>query len=155
MEPPLHRGFRNNDGRKKFISALKTASKLHENVSTLALVKVWNPDDHSLYLEHEARYTVDGLRFYWEAVDKAVRYADTILYKKISKKQKDTSIDSGKTPNKPKAGTFMRRVINDYKRYDRYHWHRNKSDNHKKPKAGSRIFKEQNRKKNKAKTNRD
>ena len=55
---------------------------MHENVSTLMLKKVWNPSDDTLFLKDHERFTSEGLKSYWEAVDRTVRYFDSVVLPK-------------------------------------------------------------------------
>ena len=56
------------------------------NCFTLELKKVWDPKDLSLYLSSQ-RFTTDGYSAYWEAVDKTIRYFDSVILKKNEKKK--------------------------------------------------------------------
>ena len=87
IEAPLHEAFHNNEERGKFNSCLLEMGKLHQNVSVLKLKKIWDPLDKMLYTTDQRRFTSEGYNKYWEAVDKTVKYCDTILLKKISKKK--------------------------------------------------------------------
>ena len=73
IQLPLHEYFENNTAREHFNRCLDELVKLHSNVYTLALKKVWDPKDENLYLKTQ-RFTSEGLRAYWEAVDKTIRY---------------------------------------------------------------------------------
>ena len=114
IEAPLHVNFKNNEWRKCFNEALRSTSALHENNAVLELKKIWDPDNTSLYLLREARFTSDGLRFYWEAVDKTVKFADTILMKKLASK-KDKQKNSGQSQVTSKQS---------YQKHDKYHWYK-------------------------------
>ena len=82
IEPPVHVNFTNNEERQWFTEILRDTSKKYTNVLSLGLKKVWDPEDNSLYLYKESRFTAAGLNAYWEAVDRTVCYADTTLVKK-------------------------------------------------------------------------
>ena len=60
-------------------------AKYHENITVLKLKKGWNPDDSTLYVREARCYTYEGLSTYWQAVDKTVKFCDTILLKKFEK----------------------------------------------------------------------
>ena len=90
IEAPVHNNINNNELHEIFNTALNSTCKLHNNITSLALKKIWDPQNKSLYLLRECRYTNDGLHFYWEAVDKTVEYADTIHMKKVTAKLQKT-----------------------------------------------------------------
>ena len=119
IEAPHHINFPNNLGRKRFNTAMETVVQFHENTWVLKLKKVWDKHDSSLFLRSENRYTAAGYRSYWDAVDKTVRYADTILLKKPVKKQ-NASGDAKKKSSSTKK----------FKNNDKYHWYKHHGDAH-------------------------
>ena len=86
IEPTLHDNFPNNETRFCFIQAMNDAAKKYSNFTVLKLKKVWDPQDSNLYLRDTPRFTTQGYNAYWDAVDKTVKYVDTILTKKWKKK---------------------------------------------------------------------
>ena len=92
--PPLHTNFNNNTQRSKFGKEVEKMAVYHENVYALALKKIWDEHDTKLFVKETDRFTSDGYKRYWEAVDKTVKYADTILFKK-------QKIQKKKSPKKP------------------------------------------------------
>ena len=48
----------------------------------LMLKKVWDSQDTNLYIQESRRFTASGLKAYWEAIDRTVRYFDSIVLKK-------------------------------------------------------------------------
>ena len=108
IEALLHAHFSNNWERKIFNTALQTVGQLHEDVVVLPPKKIWDPENKSLFLDHENHFTTDGLRFYWEAVDKTVKYVDTILSKKLAnireraRKAANTSVNDQQPSVQPK-----------------------------------------------------
>ena len=85
IQAPNHDYFGNNQERDKFNRALEEVVKIHPNVTTLMLKKVWNPKDSNLFLEHSSRFTTTGYFHYWEAIDRTVRYFDSVMLKKHEK----------------------------------------------------------------------
>ena len=106
IKAPHHKNFANNLHRMKFNKALESMAKLHDNMFVLELVNEWDQYDTSLYITESRRYTATGLSTYWRAVDKTVKYADTILLKKIKQKSENRCNNN--------RGNSL----------DRYHWHR-------------------------------
>ena len=86
IEAPLHDNFTNNSERYKFNKCLEEVVQIHDNMSALALEKVWNPKNGNLFLENCGRFTCDGYCDYWEAADKMVRFCDSIMLKKKDQK---------------------------------------------------------------------
>ena len=89
IEAPSHMNFPpdNQAMRKLYNSAVNAVAQRYEDTYSLQLKKVWDPHASSLFMVEDLRYTAEGLRTYWEAVDKTVRYVDTLLLKKPVKKQ--------------------------------------------------------------------
>ena len=77
---PLHDKFYNNSQREKFNRCVEDMAKFHVNVICLELKKVWNSTDSALV--DRGKITSEGLKNYWEAVDKTVRYCDSVMLKK-------------------------------------------------------------------------
>ena len=89
IHAPLHDNFSDWDNslRVRFNKCLDEVSKLHTNVTALPFKKVWNPQDDDLFLQYSYRFTASGLKAYWEAIDRTVRYFDSIVLKKQFKKK--------------------------------------------------------------------
>ena len=85
IQPPRHKNFKDNSQRYKFNRCLEDVVDLHPNMFTLALKKGWDSEDTTLFVD---RFTSSGLKSYWEAVDKTIRYFDSVVLKKNDKKQK-------------------------------------------------------------------
>ena len=100
IQPPTHDNFSkiSNSLRSKFNYCLEEVVKMHDNVSTLMLKKVWDGKDNNLFLSSCNRFTTDGLKSYWEAVDRTVHYCDSIALKRSDKsKAQKTSGGSGRS----------------------------------------------------------
>ena len=71
IEAPLHDDFPDNAIRSRFNACLEEVAKLHSNVRSLPLKKVWNARDTSFYLADAVnpRLTLAGFQAYWEAID--------------------------------------------------------------------------------------
>ena len=87
--PPLHSRIRSkeNELREQFVMALTNVASLHENTYVLELKKKWDPEDHNLYNRTECTFTAEGLIAYWNAVDKTVKYFNTLVLKKRERKK--------------------------------------------------------------------
>ena len=100
--------------RQKFNHALSTAALLNENTWSLKLKKIWDSHNHSLYNKEDDKYTVEGIKTYWEAVDQTIKYADTILIKRPAAKPKTS------TQDKSNNNSFNNREMQP--KNDQYHW---------------------------------
>ena len=99
IQAPAHDSFHNNDLRYKFNMCLEDLVKSHTNTTTLALKKIWDSSDMNLFHAETHRFTVAGYKAYWEAVDKTVRYLDSVLLKK-REKAKSQKINKNKFDQK-------------------------------------------------------
>ena len=84
IQAPMHDNFQNNPECFKFNKALEETVKLHSNMYTLMLKKVWDPKDKDLFLESQ-QFSAVGFRYYWEAVDKTIRYFHSVVLRKTEK----------------------------------------------------------------------
>ena len=87
IAPPTHDNFSNNHMRKKLSKSIETTSQFHKHSYVLHLKKGWDATNPGFFLRDARRYTAEGLAAYWIGVDKAIKYVDTILLKKIQRKQ--------------------------------------------------------------------
>ena len=71
--------------RNNFNKAVNMTALVHDNTWSLQLKKIWDPQDTSYFIEEQKKFTANGLHAYWEAIDKTIRYADMILFKKQNK----------------------------------------------------------------------
>ena len=131
IQAPTHDNFNNNLMQQKFNYALSTQAQNHEHTWALQLKKVWDPHNHSLFKKEDNEYTVEGIKTYWEAVDKMLKYADTILLKKPNKPKASQSLIQERqnldTYNKRESSPSRDRPSNQHHnrwRSDTYHWNR-------------------------------
>ena len=123
IEAPVHDSFSNNLMRQKYNHTVDTASQFHENTWSLQLKKVWDSHNHSLFNKVENKYSIEGIKTYWEAVDKTIRYADTILLKKPFKPKTISSTYQDKHFDQNASGNAFSKC--DYTPHtDKYHWKR-------------------------------
>ena len=87
VQPPLHKYLKNNEDRKSFNEALNNTTSQRDNNFVVQLKKIWDEDDSSLVNDSNQTYTSIGLTAYWNAVDKAAKYADTLMFKKEEAKK--------------------------------------------------------------------
>ena len=85
IEAPLIVDFPNNEERDQFNKVLNEVGKL-QGISVLALKQIWEPDAHNYFIHSALRYTSDGLKQYWEAVDRTIRYMLTSRHHHKNKK---------------------------------------------------------------------
>ena len=87
IEAPHHDNFMDidNEMRAKFNACLRTIGKLYDNVSVLELKKIWDPTDSNLFLKDAYRFTADGMKAYWKAVDHMMQFCDSTIMKHVEK----------------------------------------------------------------------
>ena len=89
IQASLHKHFPNNAECTKFNRSLEDVAKFHGSMDTLQLKKVWSSQDPGLFIgENRNQFTTSGFHVYWEAVDKTVRYYDSIVLKKYKLQKK-------------------------------------------------------------------
>ena len=124
IECPKHVSFKDNDERKVFNDVLQDCAKMHRHTVNLHLKKVWDPEDYNLYIDTADRFTSDGLNRYWAAIDCTIKFADTILMKKLEKiaKKKNQELVPKQHNNNPNMGDNRNQYdFNKRYDYDRYH----------------------------------
>ena len=77
-------------------------------MSTLQMIKIWEPNDNSSYLADANRFTSQGLVKYWASVDSAIRYWNVAIQPKVLFHQK------------------RHNNLRAEKSFSRFHWHKNK-----------------------------
>ena len=104
---PIHDKFSNNSERYKFNKAVEDMAKFHVNTSCLELKKIWSIHDEDLYAEEQDRYTIDGYKRYWEAIDRTVRYCDSVVLKNKERRNKSkTKSTMFQPPNRGQNDQF-------------------------------------------------
>ena len=88
---PLHDKFTNNSERLKFNRVCEDMCKYPNNISCFELKKIRGKHDMGLFCEDTNRYTAEGYKTYWDAVDHTIRYCDTAIIKKNEKLMKRAS----------------------------------------------------------------
>ena len=87
IELPPHCNFSEGiqEARSSFNLALREIGKLHDNVSILELKKVWNPRDEDLFSKENNRFSAEGLKTFWLAVDRILQFCNTTIMKMVAK----------------------------------------------------------------------
>ena len=83
--PTQNVSYVNNDLREKFSYALTVAMKLHPELISLRLKQVWNENNPDVYNITSKKLTQMGVRMLWNAIDRTLVYADSILEKNQGK----------------------------------------------------------------------
>ena len=85
VSPVQHRNFNfiNNKNRDKFTTCLDEEVKHHKWMSSLQLKQTWDADDRSLVSAERNIMTATGLRKFWQAVDKTIKYCDIKKFKSV------------------------------------------------------------------------
>ena len=58
---------------------------MHQNVLVLALKKVWDSRDSNLFIKDAYRFTAEGMKTYWKAVDRTLQFCDSTIMKRVEK----------------------------------------------------------------------
>ena len=85
IAPPMHKYFNCFNNKQCLIQGqcLVEIAKTKNNMTVLQMVKFWDHNDHNSFLRDQQRFTTEGLPNYWNSIDSAVRYWDTIVHPKI------------------------------------------------------------------------
>ena len=87
IQCPYNINYVNNSDREKFNQVIEDTAKFFDNTGVFQLKKIWEESDTTLFLKEANRYTSDGLRTYWEAVDRTIRFCDTTMLRRIAKQE--------------------------------------------------------------------
>ena len=122
IQAPMHKNFPNNTARNKFNIALQKNTALYENASCLELKMIWDDKEESLFFDDCDRFPSRGIITYWQAVEAAVRYCDTILTRgKMPRKQEHSQ------HNVSKHARHMHQS-------DQFHWKKRDTESKRLPK---------------------
>ena len=140
IHAPTHDNFKNNIMRMKFNSAIDSTILFHENTWSLQLKKVWDPHSHSLFNKEGNKFTIEGIKAYWEAVDKTIRFLDTILLKrpvkpKTPKRQENKGESQEVDRDRARPSMSSNRTFND-----NYHWQSPEYQNHRENARGDTYY---------------
>ena len=83
--PTEHIGFDNNAQRVLFAKFIGQTAKIHDRNYALDLRELWDGTDSSLYVPSNHRFSTAGLSLYWRAVDRAIKFGDTLISRSIQK----------------------------------------------------------------------
>ena len=128
IEAPFNDQFNNNELRKIYNDCLTNVSKFHEDVTVLALKKIWDPSNGNLFVGESDRYTAQGLATHWAAIDATVRFMDTIYINNILKK-------TAKKQKKDRALSNMKQHQKKGQSQNRFKWESEKYKKSKRPKS--------------------
>ena len=95
-------------------------------MSVLKLVKFWDHDNSDLFLEEQYRYTSEGLKMYWYAVDAAIRFWNVALSKKFEKLGKKPKNGLGTNVRQHSNNSFKdsRTSFNPKREYTPQSWYK-------------------------------
>ena len=98
IQAPLNTDFKNNEDRLTFNSLLESIGKQFNNNVVLQLKQIWESDNRNYFLPNILCYTSTGLKKYWEAIDRTIRYS--LVAKKATTKYKNLSWNRGQNAHK-------------------------------------------------------
>ena len=111
VQLPTHKTFKNNEKRGKFNSALLAMAKLHSEMHTIRMLKIWDAEDPNLRVGR--RYTAEGILKFWSSIDSAVEHWESINSGGIN------NFNKARKPFHGRGGKQHRPPFNQYK------WQRN------------------------------
>ena len=85
--PTTHKNCKTNELRELFGQQLEIVGKekADTNLSVMRLKQVWDSQDGNLFLKPQQRLTPEGKATYWKAVDRTIKFCDSLLEKKALK----------------------------------------------------------------------
>ena len=135
IEALLHQAFKNNTSHETFNATLNEVVQLQPNTFTLSLKKIWDPENRNFYLSEQDRFTAEGLSAYWSTINATLKFADTLLWKKLQSKpskdkgnisQKSRTVLPEREPRRECSKRSQSRdnssPIQHRSRWDRFHW---------------------------------
>ena len=96
IAPVEHVNFQDdNIDRQLFSKKLENEVKLHCDMSYLTFRQVWDRQDRKLCLPRSHKFSAEGLSTYWTAIDRTIKYCDTVQFKApLETQQKNQARDS-------------------------------------------------------------
>ena len=118
ITPPNHSLFTEEDNARhdKFARCLMQSTSIYDEMSCLKMLKIWDQENESLFVEEAYRFTALGIETYWKSVDSAVKYWNTAIASKIDRSQHKSNNYSNMNQQVPA--------------YNKYHWFNNKKRDH-------------------------
>ena len=91
-------------------------TKLHPHNRALELKQIWDAEDTNLYIAEVARYTAAGLNSYWKAIDRTIKFYDSILNLHEDKRIQNSncSFQNAENVNQP-TRKFLKRELQQYR----------------------------------------
>ena len=89
MAPQLHKYFGDFNNEQRFMQSdsLHEIVKTMQDMSMLKLVKAWDKEESHFFIRDAYRFTSAGLEAYWQLIDCAIKFWDTVLSKKFTNKK--------------------------------------------------------------------
>ena len=127
IAPVKNVNFNDNVEREIYGQQLEQQVKFHNNHIYLELKQVWSKFDRTLFCTKNNRFTADGFKAFWMAVDRTIKYGNTVAFKD----GRIASINSSTSANREDCGYNVaaaegdqRNVISDRRRFARHHHQR-------------------------------
>ena len=114
IQPTQHQNYRNGDERKAFGDAVAAIAPLFPNTTSLMLKQLWDPRNKTYYSTESKKFTAQGIKALWMAVDRTLLYGHKAITAKLNK-----AIALNYQSNLRQYGNQQfRRNGNDYNRYN-------------------------------------
>ena len=101
IQPTQHKNYNDLTLRKSFIDQLWKVNISYDDMIIMPLEQKWSDKDDNLFLEREKRFSTEGIKSYWEAVDNAIMYADSKVLRNHGKNLTEI-FKQNKLPESPK-----------------------------------------------------
>ena len=95
LVPTLHQNYYNHENQLRIVfgQSLLSYTRRVENNLALELKQIWDESENGLYMLEQRRFTSDGLVAFWRALDRTIRYADTIINKNITTRKPGRDVE--------------------------------------------------------------
>ena len=83
ITPVTHDDMRKSEKKRRrmFTEAMRQEIECQDNMVALDLKQIWDPADSTLYQGTTRRFTADGLKKYWIAVDRTIKFGETKYFR--------------------------------------------------------------------------
>ena len=90
IAPGTHKYFGDLNNKKRIYQtdSLESFVKVKENMTILKMIKFWDHEDSSFFIYDSYRFTAQGLKNYWLAIDSAIRFWSVAIAPKLKFKNK-------------------------------------------------------------------
>ena len=125
--PVQHCNMHNESLISEFNTVLEETVAVQQHMSVLRLKQIWDNHDMSLYMHQFRRFTSDGLKKYWCAVDRTLKFCDKTAFTGEFAASNPGNIQQqhSKNSDAPAGSARKQQQHSSHStRRDRFHWRR-------------------------------